>query len=283
MLEKNVTTTGKIFTHIDNLKTWDKNPRSIDEAGDLRLRIQIATLGQYKPLLVTEDGLIVGGNMRLREFVWLNTHVLEYTDAKGQKHEIDKRNQFNNVWITELSFAQNQETGKYQALIDGKAQEKQYETIEQIMIEYALSDNDTVGKYEQKQLHQLIAPYQEMIQLENYKLELQPAVPLKMFMMHPEKIKDGNEEKKSDEGKNKIVVMKFEFTPEAYKSVEPRVQKIRDALGVENNADLLTNLLAMAEEIKAKEEAEDTTTADVPQQGTTETPAETSTPQDPQV
>lgn len=50
------------------LKNWDKNPRSIKEKDFLRLKKQIQELGQYKPLIITEDGTVLGGNMRLRAY-----------------------------------------------------------------------------------------------------------------------------------------------------------------------------------------------------------------------
>lgn len=44
-----------------------------------RLKKQIQKLGQYKPLLITKDGTVLGGNMRLKAYqelgienVWVN-------------------------------------------------------------------------------------------------------------------------------------------------------------------------------------------------------------------
>lgn len=51
---------------ISKLKPWDKNPRTIKEHDFKRLQKQIEKLGIYKPLLVTEDGIVLGGNMRLK-------------------------------------------------------------------------------------------------------------------------------------------------------------------------------------------------------------------------
>lgn len=47
------------------LSNWDKNPRAIKEADLDRLCKQIKKLGVYKPLLVTPEGIVLGGNMRL--------------------------------------------------------------------------------------------------------------------------------------------------------------------------------------------------------------------------
>lgn len=53
---------------LSTLKNWDKNPRSIKDKDFERLKTQIRDLGQYKPLLITEDGTVLGGNMRLRAY-----------------------------------------------------------------------------------------------------------------------------------------------------------------------------------------------------------------------
>lgn len=58
----------KEYRHISELRGWDKNPRKIKEADFERLKKQIATLGQYKPIIITPDGEVLGGNMRLRAY-----------------------------------------------------------------------------------------------------------------------------------------------------------------------------------------------------------------------
>jgi hypothetical protein len=47
---------------------WEKNPREIKAEDFKRLQKQIQELGEYKPLLVTDDGEVIGGNMRLRAY-----------------------------------------------------------------------------------------------------------------------------------------------------------------------------------------------------------------------
>jgi DNA modification methylase len=51
---------------LSELHGWDKNPRGIKTEDFKRLKAQIQELGLYKPFLVTTDGLVLGGNMRLR-------------------------------------------------------------------------------------------------------------------------------------------------------------------------------------------------------------------------
>lgn len=49
---------------IDDLKPWGKNPRTIAEREVAALTAQIKELGSYKPLIVDEEGTVLGGNAR---------------------------------------------------------------------------------------------------------------------------------------------------------------------------------------------------------------------------
>jgi DNA modification methylase len=51
---------------ISTLREWDKNPRNINKKDFERLKKQLTELGQYKPLLITQEGVVFGGNMRLK-------------------------------------------------------------------------------------------------------------------------------------------------------------------------------------------------------------------------
>ena len=75
----------KTLKNIDVLTLWDRNPRSIDKSGFERLKEQLVRVkgitGEYlyKPLLITPDNVVIGGNMRLRALrelgeqdVWVN-------------------------------------------------------------------------------------------------------------------------------------------------------------------------------------------------------------------
>lgn len=122
---------GEVWS-IERLKNWDKNPRSISDKDFARLLAQIKKLGVYKPLLVTKDGTVLGGNMRLRALQEL-----------GQSQ----------VWVS---------------VIDPKDEAE--------MLEYALSDNDRAGEYDEQQLAELATLYP--IDLELYKVDLGKAQPL---------------------------------------------------------------------------------------------------------
>lgn len=50
------------------LRGWDKNPRAIRKDSLERLKRQIKAHGQFKPVIVTADGEVLGGNMRLKAY-----------------------------------------------------------------------------------------------------------------------------------------------------------------------------------------------------------------------
>lgn len=79
------------YRHISTLKNWVNNPRSVSKEGLTRLKKQIEKLGQYKPLLITDNGTVLGGNMRLRAYeelkvedVWVSVVEAETEEEKIQ-------------------------------------------------------------------------------------------------------------------------------------------------------------------------------------------------------
>lgn len=51
---------------IGKLKNWKDNPKDVEPEDFERLKKQIQKFGLYKPLIVTKDGEVLGGNSRLR-------------------------------------------------------------------------------------------------------------------------------------------------------------------------------------------------------------------------
>lgn len=67
---------------ISELRNFDKNPRSISKDSFERLKKHIQKYGQQQPLVITPDGEVLGGNMRLRAYKELDITdiwVHEYT------------------------------------------------------------------------------------------------------------------------------------------------------------------------------------------------------------
>lgn len=78
------------YRKLSTLKNWDKNPRSIKDKDFERLKTQIRDLGQYKPLLITDDGIVLGGNMRLRAYKELGIEDIwvSVVDAKTEDEKL---------------------------------------------------------------------------------------------------------------------------------------------------------------------------------------------------
>ncbi len=80
------------YWSIDKLTLWDKNPRSIKTERFNELKVRLERLGQTKPLRVTKDGIVIGGNMRLRamqELGWTDIWV-SISNATTDKEIFDE-------------------------------------------------------------------------------------------------------------------------------------------------------------------------------------------------
>ena len=113
----------KTLFPLKDLVTWKRNPRTMDEAGKARLKGQLLDLKQYKPLLVffeegSEKGIVLGGNMRLT--------CMQELVKEGHK-------EFENVWISVVNAPTDKDK-----------------------LKYMLSDNDSIGRYNKKELVDMI-------------------------------------------------------------------------------------------------------------------------------
>lgn len=89
---------------IEKLQLWDKNPRSIKDDRFTELKTRLKRQGQIKPLLITKQGIVIGGNMRLRamtELGWDKVWV-SVTEAVTDKE------------IFDLALTDNEEFGYYE-------------------------------------------------------------------------------------------------------------------------------------------------------------------------
>lgn len=69
-----------VTRNIDELQEWDDNPRTVSKDSFERLKKQIEILGVYKPILINQQNIVLGGNMRLRAFKELG--IKEVTCAR---------------------------------------------------------------------------------------------------------------------------------------------------------------------------------------------------------
>lgn len=63
-----MTFTQKEYRKVSSLFNWNDNPRAIKQDRFEELKDRIKRRGQFKPLIITPDGEVLGGNMRLRAF-----------------------------------------------------------------------------------------------------------------------------------------------------------------------------------------------------------------------
>lgn len=147
------------LTPIAEIKQWAENPRSINREELDRLKQQMVRLGDYKPVLINKDSVLIGGNMR-----YLGRTELAEVNPKYAKIK------------TQLIEFKENENGKVNAFIDGEmvTDEKDkpidHETEEAAMLEYALSDNDQAGEYDPVQLEELLT--KTPIKLEMHRIRL---------------------------------------------------------------------------------------------------------------
>lgn len=98
---------------IAKLTNWKDNPKTVEPEDFERLKRQIQELGVYKPIIITSEGIVLGGNSRLRA-------LLELGETK--------------VWVN---------------VVSAPTQAK--------MLEYALSDNDASGQWENGKVVELLS------------------------------------------------------------------------------------------------------------------------------
>lgn len=125
----------KIRQALSTLHEWAKNPRSITKSGFGRLEYQILRLGQYKPFLVTGDGTVLGGNMRIK--VHTELAGLPVDKLRRKMEDVRKRE----VTLKEAQEFLTQLQNPWVSIVAPKDDNQRWE--------YALSDNDRAGFYDQ--------------------------------------------------------------------------------------------------------------------------------------
>lgn len=96
---------------LSELSEWEKNPRSINNDAFERLKQQIVKLGVYKPLIVDQNNVIIGGNMRFKALVALNVDevsvIVHHCKDDTERVEIalsdnDRAGYYNETEVAEL-------------------------------------------------------------------------------------------------------------------------------------------------------------------------------------
>jgi len=123
---------NKMMARTDFLKPWKDNPREIDEEDFERLKQRLVG-EQFKPLLITSEGIVLGGNMRIRA----------YKDLRVPK-----------VWVSVISFKKHQD-GLVTAYVNNK-KDKTFDTVDDAMAHYSFTDNEEFGKYDKQLVAELV-------------------------------------------------------------------------------------------------------------------------------
>lgn len=135
------------YRKITELRNWSQNPRSIKKDKFEELKKRITKRGQIKPLIITPDGEVLGGNMRLRAMQELGIKEA-WVSVVTPTSEADK---------IEIALTDNEEMGYYedQALAELIAKYKdeidlskysvhlgQSQTLEEILKHFSPAIND---------------------------------------------------------------------------------------------------------------------------------------------
>ena len=101
-MRKNYIANNEIWD-IDKLSQWEKNPKAVKKEDFKRVLKQIQNLGQYKPLLITKQGTVLGGNTRLMAYKALGISKV-WVSIVEPKNEQEK---------VEYALSDNDEVGQY--------------------------------------------------------------------------------------------------------------------------------------------------------------------------
>lgn len=92
------------YRKINELRNWSDNPRSIKPERFQELKNRITRFGQFKPVIVTSDGEVLGGNMRLKAMKELGIEDI-WVSIVEPKTEAEK---------IEIALTDNEEMGFYE-------------------------------------------------------------------------------------------------------------------------------------------------------------------------
>lgn len=189
---------------VGDLRKWEDNPRTLSDADYKRLLMQLY-MGEHSPLLVTDEGIVLGGNMRLSAYQELaklsleefHKHLVNAGMDVTQEQAKVRLEQINNPWVAVVRFVEDK--GKWYGEVNGEMSLRSFATKEAAMLEYALSHNDNVGRYDELKLAELAT--HNPIEMSLYKIDLgAPQELSKIVAMHgPEPEQDEVEPVKEGE------------------------------------------------------------------------------------
>lgn len=161
------------YKNISELKEWEKNPRTIRDDDYKLLRKNIRELGMFKPLLVMPDGVVLGGNMRLKAY-----REMGYTD----------------IWVSAVDFKSEQDG--FVAYLDGVRVENEkkepvrvFKSKEEAMFIYAMADNNRAGETKKDLVTRLLSDYKISESDLDMKIDFGKATPIRELKKITEQVK----------------------------------------------------------------------------------------------
>lgn len=94
---------GKNYASIEDLFRWDKNPKIVLKDDFERLKRHLTKFGQFKPIVITEQGEVIGGNSRFEALKEMEVEEV-WVSIVNPKDDSEK---------VEIALADNDEVGKY--------------------------------------------------------------------------------------------------------------------------------------------------------------------------
>lgn len=179
---------GKTIIPIDRINEWEVNARSreIKKEDFYLLREKLEKKSQYKPLIVTPNTVVsdpsgdpveayicLAGNHRLRA----------YKDMGVEE-----------VWVTIVKFVQK-EDGLFYAERDGVLEKERYITLEDGMLDWALTDNEEFASYDKEFFANEATNYN--LDWSKYLISPEPSIKLSTIM---DKYKLGDDNSNEDKG-----------------------------------------------------------------------------------
>lgn len=127
----------KLIWSIDKVYNWEKNPRAITNDEFEKLKWKIKKYGQFKPLVITPEGEILGGNMRYRAYKDMGITDV-WVSIVNPKDDTEK---------LEISLADNESAGYY--VKDELAELIQLNDIDRDLFKLSLDDGKKIDEFMQ--------------------------------------------------------------------------------------------------------------------------------------
>jgi len=163
---------NKIKANVSDLRNWEHNPRYIKEEDFEQLVLDLEN-EEIKPMIVLDDGTVLGGNMRLRAYRKLGKEK---------------------AWVTVISLRNDGEL--VTAFVNGIENKTKFQSEEDAMLHYSTVDNSAYGANDPDKLAELF--YKSALPIENYLVTMGEPQPISDL------VKDVSEELEEETKEKKI-------------------------------------------------------------------------------